>query len=123
MVVADQGEVVISRGNSQAVDNQKNMVQAQEMIYDKKKGQVSAFGNVVVITTSGTIKSDNAVFDSTLNTVVMKTDKKRPSAYLIYDRQKGNYTADTMTFFNYQYKIILMQGNVRAKIFVEQQDK
>jgi lipopolysaccharide assembly outer membrane protein LptD (OstA) len=118
MYVKDSGNLILSQGKSKAVDGE-NIVKADEMAYNKKTALISAQGNVEIITSSGTIYSDNAVFDSKLNTVIMKKDKKRPSADIMYDGKKGYYQADKMTFFNYEKKKILMEGNVSGKIQME----
>jgi lipopolysaccharide assembly outer membrane protein LptD (OstA) len=123
MLIQDQGNVIVSRGNSRVVDDKKNFVIADEMIYDKSASKISAKGNVSVITSSGTVRSDIAVFDAQLNTITLDTRRKRPQAYVDYEGKKGYYVADKMIFFNHRYKRILMQGNVDGKIYVEDEGR
>ena len=93
---------------------------AENINLDKNVETLSAYDNVEVVTTSGTIYSDNAVFDKKTLSVVMVKDKKRPIADVLYDGRKGLYEADKMTFFNADdKKKIVMTGDVTAKIQME----
>ncbi|MDR2772665.1 MAG: hypothetical protein LBB93_04275 [Elusimicrobiota bacterium] len=115
----NKGEYIVSRGNSKAVDSDKNVIRSEIMTYDKNKSAVSAFGNVVIVTSSGTIRSDNAVYDTDSKILIMRKDKKRPEADVIYEGRKGFYRADKITFYNYDKKRILLEGDVSGKIQME----
>ncbi|MCL1972778.1 MAG: hypothetical protein FWG57_07320 [Endomicrobia bacterium] len=96
------------------------MLYAQEIDLDKNLEKLYAHKNVEIITTSGTIVSDNAVFDKKTYSVVMVKDEKRPVADVYYDNRRGLYEADTMTFYNADdKKKIIMTGQVTGKIEME----
>lgn len=189
MEVRDDGDIVISKGNSKAVNN-VNIITADQMTYNKKSSALSAYGNVKmvsetydgefiesygesaqhnlndengtfcgysavvkyfmkssksplilnarkisvdrkrevlsayncveVITLSGTIYSDNVVFDKKTLGVTFKKDDKRPVADILYDGRKGIYEADEMIFYNSDdNKKIIMSGSVTGKIEME----
>ncbi|MDR1951917.1 MAG: hypothetical protein LBQ37_00180 [Elusimicrobiota bacterium] len=119
MFIQKGGNFIISKGNSKAVDSDKNVIVSDEMSYDKNTSIISALGNVVITTSSGTIRSDNAVFNSTTNILIMRKDEKRPEADVIYEGRKGFYSADKITFYNYENKRIVLEGDVRGKIQME----
>jgi len=93
---------------------------AKEIYLDKNIETLSAYKNVEIITASGTITSDNAVFDKKTYSVFMEKDQKRPVADVYYDGRNGIYEADAMTFYNADdKKKIVMNGNVSGKIEME----
>jgi lipopolysaccharide export system protein LptA len=93
------------------------ILKAREIYVDKKRETLSAYNDVKVITSSGTIYSDNAVFSRETLGVVFKKDKKRPIADVFYDGKKGIYEADEMIFYNSDCsKKIIMNGSVVGKI-------
>ena len=96
------------------------LLKAGEIYIDKNLETLSAYIDVEVITSSGVIYSDNAVFDKKSDRVIMEKDKKRPVADVIYDERKGLYEADTMIFYNADdNKKIVMKGDVTGKIQME----
>ena len=98
------------------------VLKAQEVYVDRHLETLSAYTDVEVVTSSGTIFSDNAVFDKNDESIVMKKDKKRPVADVDYDGRKGVYEADAMTFYNAEKnKKIIMSGDVKGT--VEMEDK
>ncbi len=98
------------------------LLNAKEIYLDKNLETLSAYKDVEVITSSGTIYSDNAVFDKKTDSVVMVKDEKRPTADVIYDGRKGYYEADKMIFHNSDdNKKIIMNGNVTG--IIEMEDK
>jgi lipopolysaccharide assembly outer membrane protein LptD (OstA) len=122
MLVQNGGNTIISIGNSKAVDGD-NVLRANEMSYDKSSGKGFAKGDVIIETSSGTVRADNAAFDSNENTVVMTKDINRPEADIIYEGDKGHYSADKMTFFNYEKKKILMEGKVIGKMEIKEKQE
>lgn len=101
------------------------ILKAKEIHVDMKLEEMSAFRDVVVITSSGVIHSDNAIFKKKQYKVELnKTDEKRPTADVVYDGRKGFYEADKMIFINSKEdKSILMTGNVVGKIEMEDKIK
>jgi lipopolysaccharide export system protein LptA len=100
------------------------MLNAKEIYLDKNLEMLSAYKDVEIITSSGTIVSDNAVFYKKTSSVVTVKDKKRPVADVYYDGRKGLYEADKMTFYNSDdNKKILMNGKVTGKIEMEDEIK
>lgn len=100
------------------------VLNAEEIYLDRKHETLSAYKNVEVVTSSGSIYSDNAVFNKKNDSIEMKKDKKRPTADVVYDGRKGLYEADTMIFYNADdKKKIVMKGNVTGKIEMEDKIK
>jgi lipopolysaccharide export system protein LptA len=96
------------------------MLNAKEIKLDRNLETLSAYKNVEIITSSGTIVSDNAVFKKKASSVVVVKDEKRPVADVYYDGRNGLYEADTMTFYNAaDKKKIVMSGQVTGKIEME----
>lgn len=93
---------------------------AEEIYLDKNLEKLSAYKEVEVITSSGSIYSDNAVFDKKNESIEMEKDEKRPVADVFYDGRKGLYEADKMIFYNADdKKKIVMKGSVTGKIEME----
>ncbi|MCL2485632.1 MAG: hypothetical protein FWF00_06160 [Endomicrobia bacterium] len=96
------------------------ILKAHEIILNGNKETITAYKNVEVITSSGVIYSDNALFEKKNEAVYFNKDNKRPSADVHYDGRKGFYEADKMTFYNSDdNKKIVMSGSVAAKIEME----
>lgn len=96
------------------------VLNAQEIYIDRNLETLSAYKDVEVITSSGTIFSDNAVFDKKNDSIVMEKDSKRPVADVMYDGRKGIYEADKMIFYNADdNKKIVMTGDVVGTIEME----
>jgi lipopolysaccharide assembly outer membrane protein LptD (OstA) len=92
---------------------------AQEIYIDRNLETLNACDNVTIETSSGTVCSDNAVFNGkTLNAIFQKC-KKRPIAWVSYNG-KGFYEADEMIFnIAGDNKKIIMNGAVVGKIEME----
>lgn len=100
------------------------VLDAQEIYIDRNMDTLSAFNEVKVITSSGIIYSDNAVYNKKDHSVLMQKDKKRPIADIVYDERKGLYEADKMIFYNSDdKKKIIMSGEVKGKIEMEDEIK
>jgi lipopolysaccharide export system protein LptA len=96
------------------------VLKAAEIYVDRSIETLSAYKDVRVVTSSGTIYSDNAVFYKKDGSVVMEKEQKRPLADVVYDGRKGVYEADKMVFYNSdENKKILMSGKVSGKIEME----
>ncbi|BAG13913.2 hypothetical protein [Candidatus Endomicrobiellum trichonymphae] len=100
------------------------ILHAQKIYIDRNLETLSAYDNVIIETSSGTVYSDNAVFNGkTLNAIFQKY-KKRPIAHISYDDRKGFYEADEMIFnIAYDNKKIIMNGGVAGKIEMEDKTK
>jgi lipopolysaccharide export system protein LptA len=95
----------------------KMEVNSKELLIDRNLETLSAYKDVEIVTSSGTIYSDNAVFDKKTSSLKAVKEKKRPLADVIYDGRKGRYVADEMIFYNSKDdKKIAMTGNVKGKI-------
>ncbi len=96
------------------------VLKAQEVYIDRHLETLSAYKDVEVITSSGSIFSDNAVYDKKTESVTMKKDIKRPLADVNYDGRNGIYEADTMIFCNSEKnKKIIMNGEVKGTVEME----
>ncbi|MDR1696446.1 MAG: hypothetical protein LBR69_07480 [Endomicrobium sp.] len=100
------------------------VLNAMEIELNRNLETIDAYKNVEVITSSGVIYSDNALFEKKNEAVYFNKDKKRPVADVSYDGRKGLYEADKMTFYNSdKSKKIIMTGSVEAKIEMEDEIK
>jgi lipopolysaccharide export system protein LptA len=96
------------------------IIWAEEMQFDKNGENIKTYGDVFVVTSSGTIRSDNATFDQKTSGAVFKKDKKRPVAEVRYEGRKQFYEANKMIFYdNNDVKKIFMEGDVKGKIEME----
>jgi lipopolysaccharide assembly outer membrane protein LptD (OstA) len=96
------------------------MMRAKEIQFDKGKGSVKAYGDVLVVTSLVSIRSDNALFDRKTYGAVFEKDKTRPVAEVTRDGGRQVYEADKIIFYdNKDVKKIFMKGNVKGKIEME----
>ncbi|GHT60951.1 hypothetical protein AGMMS50222_06480 [Endomicrobiia bacterium] len=95
---------------------------AKKINIDRKNQTLRAYDDVEVITSSGTIHSDNGVFDKNNTSIVFKKDKKRPTVNVNHDGGKGRYEADEMIFYNKDNRIV-MKGSIIGKIKMEKDIK
>ena len=101
-------------------DSDKWELNAKEAVIDRNIETLSAYKDVEIITSSGTIYSDNAVFDKKTFSLTAVKENKRPVADVIYDGKKGLYEADEMIFYNSKNdKKIVMNGGVKGRIQTE----
>jgi len=97
---------------------------AKEIYIDRNVETLKAVSNVEIITASGTIYSDNALFNKKTSSVAALKENKRPAADIFYDGKKGYYEADEMIFYNSkENKKIEMNGSVLGKIQMEDKIK
>jgi lipopolysaccharide assembly outer membrane protein LptD (OstA) len=95
------------------------ILHAQEIYIDRNLETLSAYNDVTIETSSGTVYSDNAVFNGKTLNVIFQKCKKRPIACVSYDG-KGFYEADEMIFnIAGDNKKIIMSGTVAGKIEME----
>lgn len=106
-------------------DSQKPLfLKAEEIEFDRNLETLSARHNVEIAASSGTIVSDNAVYDRKTASVVMVKDKRRPLADVYYDGRSGVYEADKMVFYNSATnKKIVMSGQVCGNVEMEDEIK
>jgi lipopolysaccharide export system protein LptA len=96
------------------------IVCAGEIQFDKTNGNIRAYKDVFVKTSSGIITSDNVVFDKKTSEAVFEKGKKRPVADVMYDSRKQTYEADKMIFYDGPgVKKMFMEGSVKGKIEME----
>jgi lipopolysaccharide assembly outer membrane protein LptD (OstA) len=93
---------------------------AEELQFDKSGENIKAYGDVFVVTSSGTIRSDNALFDQRTSVAVFEKDKTRPVAEVRYEGRIQLYEANKMIFYdNNGVKKIFMEGDVKGKVEME----
>jgi lipopolysaccharide assembly outer membrane protein LptD (OstA) len=98
------------------------IIWAEEMQFDKNSENIKAYGDVFVVTSSGTVRSDNATFDQKTSVAVFKKDKKKPIAEVTYKSKKQLYEANKIIFYDTDtndVKKIFMKGDVKGKIEME----
>jgi lipopolysaccharide assembly outer membrane protein LptD (OstA) len=93
---------------------------AKEIKFDKNGENIKAYGDVFIVTSSGTIRSDNVLFDQKISGAVFEKDKIRPVAEVVSEGRKQLYEANKMIFYDTDDgKKIFMEGNVKGKIEME----
>ncbi|MDR1662971.1 MAG: hypothetical protein LBR59_00985 [Endomicrobium sp.] len=96
------------------------IILAEELQFDENEKNIKAFGDVFVVMSSGTVRSDNAMFDQETSVAVFKKDKKKPVAEVRYEDKKQLYEANKIIFYDDNYvKKIFMEGDVKGKIEIK----
>jgi lipopolysaccharide assembly outer membrane protein LptD (OstA) len=96
------------------------ILHAHKVCVNRKQKVLTAYDDVEVVTSFGTVFSDNAVFDEEMLSVVFRKDRKRPTADVLYGEKKVFCEADEMFFCNFSNKRkIIMSGFVTGKITVK----
>ncbi|MFH1369274.1 MAG: LptA/OstA family protein [Elusimicrobiota bacterium] len=92
------------------------VLQADRINMDQAKEQISAYGNVIIISSSGTARSPQALFLQKERKIVLTGI---PQPLLLYGDKgksdKSEYKADKITFLLNENKILL-EGNVKGKM-------
>jgi lipopolysaccharide export system protein LptA len=96
------------------------IMRAKEIQFDKSGENIKAYHDVVVESSSGTIRADNALFYQKTSGATFEKDKTRPVASFMYDGKKQVYTADKMIFYySKDARKVLMEGDVKGTIEME----
>ena len=82
---------------------------------------VKAVDNVKIISSSGTITSDNALLKKEDNSLYMEKDKNKPQVNVWQEDKKAEFKADEISLL-YDKKTVKMNKNVEGKIIFESLD-
>ena len=74
--------------------------------------------NVKIISSSGTIISDNALIDRNTKSLYMYKDIKKPQVTALQEDKKAVFEADEI-YMLYEDKKVTMRNNVKGKIIIE----
>ena len=85
---------------------------------NKNFESAKAKDNVKIISSSGTITSDNAFLNRNDNSLIMIKDKNKPAVDVKQDDKEAHFKADEISLF-YDTKIVQMKNNVEGKIIME----
>lgn len=97
------------------------LMNSRELYLDAANNTIKALKDVEVITSSGTIYSDNAFFSRDESNVLVRKDLKRPIADMFYEDKKGKFESDSMLFERVEGENkIKMRGDVKGRIIVEE---
>lgn len=103
------------------------VLKAGEIYFNGGLETLSAFKDVEIITSSGTITGDKAVYDKKSESITVDKSTagaKRPAADVYYDGRKGFYQADQMVLYHStESRRIIMTGNVTGTIEMEDKIK
>jgi hypothetical protein len=100
------------------------ILHAQEIYIDRNLKTLNAYDGVIAETSSGTVYSDNAVFNGKTHNAVFQKYKKRPIIHVSCGDRKESYEADEMIFnITEDNKKIIMNGGVAGKIEMEDKIK
>ena len=82
---------------------------------------VKAVDNVRIISSSGTITSDNAILKKADNSLYMEKDKNKPQVNVWQEDKQAEFKADEISLL-YNEKTVRMNKNVEGKIIFESLD-
>lgn len=91
---------------------------ADKLYVDNDFEYADAEGNVEIISSSGTIISENALLDRKANTLFMHKNKKKPQINAHQSDKKAEFKADEISLF-YNEKTVKMNKNVEGKITMD----
>ncbi len=80
-----------------------------------------AVDNVRIISSSGTIKADNALLNKAEHSLFMQKDKNKPQVNVLKDDKNAEFKADEILLL-YDQKTVKMNKNVEGKIIFESLD-
>jgi lipopolysaccharide assembly outer membrane protein LptD (OstA) len=96
------------------------ILRAQKIYIDRNLETLNAYDDVIIETSSGTVYSDNAIFNGKTLSAVFQKHIKRPIAHVSYGDRKEFYEADEMILnIAEDNKKIIMNGGVAGKIEME----
>lgn len=96
----------------------KVFLYAQEIELNKDFESVVAKDNVRIVSSSGTITSDNAYLNKENKSLLMKKDKNRPTIDVQQEDKEAHFKADELLLL-YEQKTIQLNDNVEGKIKIE----
>jgi lipopolysaccharide assembly outer membrane protein LptD (OstA) len=100
------------------------ILRAQKIYIDRNLETLNAYDDVIIETSSGTVYSDNAIFNGKTLSAVFQKHIKRPIVHVSYGDRKEFYEADEMIFnIAENNKKIIMNGGVTGKIEMEDKTK
>ena len=109
---------------SKTENNEPITATGKNALYNTQTGEGKFWGDVEIVTSSGTIFSDKAQVDAKTKSMTVSSETKRPVADTVYDNRKGLFEADTMTYYHSEdNKKIVMKGSVKGKIEMEDKIK
>ena len=85
---------------------------------NKNFESAKAKDNVKIISSSGTITSDNAFLNRNDNSLIMTKDKNKPAVDVKQGDKEAHFKADEISLF-YETKTVQMKNNVEGKIIME----
>jgi lipopolysaccharide export system protein LptA len=91
---------------------------ADKLYVDNDFEYADAEGNVEIVSSSGTIISENALLDKKANTLFMHKNKKKPQINAYQNDKKAEFKADEISLF-YNEKTVKMNKNVEGKITMD----
>jgi len=92
-------------------------LEAENIDFDQKKNEIFAKGNVIVISSSATAYSPQALFKQRDKQIYLTGDKVQPRVIFIDNDKKGDYYADKITVYTDKKKMYF-DNNVSGKIFL-----
>lgn len=111
------GKPVIEYNVKNSTD--KIYLYADELYLNKDFQSAKAENNVTIVSSSGTITSDNAFLDKKNNILFMHKDKNKPCIDAYQNDKKANFKADEISLF-YNDKTVKMNKNVEGKIIMDE---
>ena len=94
---------------------------AQRIAFDEKAQQVTALGDVQILTSSACAYGPNALLRQDTKTLVMKRDGTQPRMVYTDPARPGRFSADTITAYVDQKRVIF-EGDARGTVQVKDED-
>ena len=98
------------------------VLQARTIDFNQKTKEIFAKGDVVIISSSMTAYSPQALFKGKINQIVLTGKNPQPRVIFIENDKKGDYHADKITMYTDKKKIYF-EENVNGKIFLPDEEK
>lgn len=94
---------------------------ATRITFDEKAQQVTALGDVQILTSSACAYGPNALLRQDTKTLVMKRDGVQPEMVYTDPARPGRFSADTITAYVDQKRVIF-EGDARGTVQVKDED-
>jgi len=98
------------------------VLEAMTIDFNQKSSEIFAQGNVIVISSSMTAYSPQALFKGKNHEIILTGKNPQPRVIFMENDKKGDYYADKITMYTDKKKIFF-DGNVSGKIFLPDEEK
>ena len=98
------------------------VLEARSINFNQKTQEILAAGDVVIISSSMTAYSPQALFKGKIKQIILTGNNPQPRVIFVDNDKKGDYHADKITMYADKKKIYF-EDNVSGKIFLPDEEK